>query len=481
MKILFVASEVTPFAKTGGLADVIGSLPAALRQRGHDVRIIIPLYRAVKAVTGRVRRTRRSCDILLDGATRRAHLRIGDLEGAPVYFIEQDELFDREYCYGPPHSDYPDNPRRFAFFCRAALDLVKRLDFRPDIIHCHDWQTALIPLLLRHDLKDDPFYATAATIFTIHNLAYQGLFPVESLRDMGLDQALFTVSQLEFYGKVSLLKGGIVNADVITTVSPTYCREILTPEQGCGLDGVLAQRRSDLYGMVNGLDITTWDPETDGNLATTYSATALAGKKLVKRALRKELDLEHGDGPLLGMVSRVVSQKGFDLIIELLPRFEAADVDLVILGSGDESYLRTLIDAAKRCRCIKICTGSFNDPLAHRIYAGSDIFLMPSRSEPCGLSQLIALRYGAVPVVRRTGGLADTVTDVSQRDGTGFVFDEFSASALWEAIQRALAMYAVPEQWKKLVRRGMRKDVSWDTSAQRYEELYHAAMARRRR
>jgi len=276
------------------------------------------------------------------------------------------------------------------------------------------------------------------------------------------------------------MKGGILNADLITTVSPTYCREIQTPEQGCGLEGVLRQRSRDLHGVLNGIDTVRWNPETDRNLSRTYSATAPAGKKSNKRDLRNQLGLEPGDAPLLGMVSRVTSQKGFDLITELLPRFESAGLDLVVLGSGDETYLRALTAAGERGGRIKVCTGSFNDPLAHRIYAGSDIFLMPSRYEPCGISQLIALRYGTAPVVRKTGGLADTVTDAAKRGGTGFVFEEYTATAFWEAIQRALALYGLPEQWKKLVRRGMLTDVSWDTSARQYEELYRTALARRR-
>ena len=479
MKILFIASEVTPFAKTGGLADVVGSLPAALMRLGHDVRIIMPYYRSVEAASSGVRRGRKSTDININGLKTKGVLRFGQLQGVPVYFVENGEYFDRETLYGTDPDGYSDNPERFSFLCRATLDFLKRLDFRPDIIHCHDWQAALIPLLLRQELKNDLFYSRTATVYTIHNLAYQGLFPHSSLTQMGFGSHVNT-DDLEYYGKVNLMKGGILNADLITTVSPTYCREIQSPEQGCGLEGVLQQRAKDLHGIINGLDTERWDPETDRDLSKNYSATAPAWKKHTKRDLRKELGLEPSDAPLLGMVSRVVSSKGFDLIEELLPRFEAADLDLVVLGSGDETYLRALTAAAERCSRIKVCTGSYNDPLAHRIYAGSDIFLMPSRYEPCGLSQLIALRYGSVPVVRKTGGLADTVTDADQRSGTGFVFEEYTAEAFWEAIQRALDFYAMPEQWKKLVKKAMLTDVSWDASALHYEELYRTASARRR-
>jgi starch synthase len=479
MKILIVASEVTPFAKTGGLADVIGSLPVALKRLGHDVRIIMPFYRSVKSGGGGIRKGRKSVDIAVNDAVIKGYLRAGDLHGIPVYFVENREYFDREALYGTASADYPDNPERFAFFCRAVLAFIKKLDFRPEIIHCNDWQTALIPLLLRHELKADPFYHKAATVYTIHNLAYQGLFPKDVLRKMGLDSSYFTADKIEDRGKVNLMKGGILNADVISTVSPTYCREIQTPAQGCGMEENLRQRARYLYGIINGIDVTRWNPETDRNIYRNYSATAPAGKKINKQELRSHLGLEPRDVPLIGMVSRMVAQKGFDLLEELLPRFEAGDLDLVVLGSGEEKYQRALVAAGERSRNIVVRTG-FNNLLDHRIYAGSDLFLMPSRYEPCGLSQLIALRYGSVPVVRKTGGLADTVKDAALRNGTGFVFEEDTAEAFWEAIRRALALYAEPEQWKKIVRRGMTTDVSWNASVLQYEELYRTALARRR-
>ncbi len=486
MKILFVASEVTPFAKSGGLADVAGSLPVTLRTLGHDVRIMMPFHRSVALLGAGIRKGRKSVDITLNGVVKRALLRGGELEGVPLYFIENREYFDRDSLYGTGPAGYPDNAERFAFFCRAALEFCKRLDFRPEIIHCHDWQTALIPLLLRHELKGELFYRNCATLYTIHNLAYQGLFPRDSLARMGLDSSYFTLDQLEYYGEVNLMKGGILNADLISTVSPTYRGEILTPEQGCGLEGILRKREKDLFGVINGIDTRRWNPETDRNLHRNYSAAALAGKKVVKRELRKELglkelELKELDAPLLGMVSRIVSQKGFHLIEELLPRFEATDLELVILGSGDQQYMTALAAAAGRCGRVRFCTGSFNDPLAHRIYAGSDLFLMPSRYEPCGLGQLIALRYGAAPVVRSCGGLADTVTDAEQPAGTGFLFEEFTAEAFWATILRGVELYGKPEQWKRLIRRGMLTDLSWDLPVKRYEELYLTAQERRGR
>ncbi len=480
MKILHVASEVTPFSKSGGLADVVGSLPVELLRLGHDVRIITPFHRSVEFGGGSVRRGRKSVEVSLNGVKKKGGLRVGELAGVTVYFIENKEYFRRDALYGTADGDYPDNPERFSFFCRAALEFCKRLDFRPDIIHCHDWQSALIPQLLRHELKNELFFQKIATLYTIHNLAYQGLFSRDSLAAMGFDGACYTGERLEQHGSVNLMKGGILAADLVTTVSPTYLAEILTPELGRGLDGVLRQREGDLYGIINGIDLERWNPETDRNLPQTYSAAARSGKKVVKRELRKELGLEQREAPLLGMVSRMVTQKGFDLLVELLPRLEAADLDLVILGSGEERYLRELAAAGERCGRIKLCTGSFNDSLAHRIYAGSDLFLMPSYYEPCGLSQLIALRYGAVPIVRNTGGLADTVTDAAQPGGNGFVFEEPTADAFWEAIQRALALYGSEQEWKKLVRKGMRTDVSWSASAVRYEELYGIAQTRLR-
>lgn len=479
MKILHVASEVTPYAKSGGLADVVGSLPAALRRLGHDVRVAVPLYRSAEEAGG-IRMEGVAVTVPLGGGMHRATLGTASREGVTLWFVGNREFFGRDALYGEGEEGYPDNHLRFAFFCRAVLEFCRRLDFRPDIIHCHDWQAALIPLLLRYEPGDDLFFERSATLFTIHNLAYQGLCSRTSLGEMGLDSSLFTVDGLEFYGAVNLMKGGLQFADLISTVSPTYCREILTPEQGFGLDGLLRWRERDLSGILNGIDTERWNPAADPHLPRRYAAGALGGKKGVRKELRKELGLTPGEAPLLGMVSRIVSQKGFDLIVELLPRFESAGLDLVILGNGEERYLRELAAAGERSGRLRLCTGSFNEPLAHRIYAGSDLFLMPSRYEPCGISQLIALRYGAVPVVRKSGGLADTVRDAGQKGGTGFVFGEYTAGALWEAIERALALYGKPGEWRRLVRRGMRSDLSWDASAVRYEELYRTALARRR-
>ncbi|GFE57453.1 glycogen synthase GlgA [Geobacter sp. AOG1] len=484
MKILFVASEVAPFAKTGGLADVTGSLPVALKRLGHDVRIILPLYKTVGEGPFPIHKGRKSVEIPLGETLRKGFLRQSTSADIPVYLLENRFFFHRDHLYGTPAGDYPDNHQRFAFFCRGVLDLLKRMDFRPDILHCHDWQTALVPVLLRYAHREDPFFMSTATLFTIHNLAYQGLFPKTSLGEMGFDWSYFTIDRLEYYDQVNLMKGGILTADLVTTVSPSYCNEILSVEQGCGLEGVLAQRRDDLYGVLNGLDPEEWDPATDRHIFKTYTPAAPAGKAVNKRGLQKRLGLEVApDIPLVGMVTRLASQKGIDLLTAILPRLEGDEnVQLVLLGAGDEAYHQLFEDFnARGVGNISLNIG-YDSVCARQIYAGSDIFLMPSHYEPCGLGQLIALRYGAVPVVRKTGGLADTVFDGrdGSREPNGFTFDDFTADALWEALQRALQSYRQRDAWKKLVRRGMSRDYSWQQSAGEYERLYRVALGKKR-
>ena len=483
MKILVVASEVTPFAKTGGLADVAAALPKELRRMGHDVRVIMPFYGCVAATGQPVRKARKSAEIELGGERYKGFLRQGALGEVPVYLVEQRELFGRDHLYGTYEGDDPDNPRRFAFFCRSVLQFLKRMDFRPDVIHCHDWQTALIPILLRHELGEDPFFARTATVFTIHNLAYQGVYPPSALPEMGVSPSLFTMELLEYFGRVNLMKGAILSADIITTVSRTYCREIRTPEHGCGLEGVLEKRSDNLHGILKGLDTDEWNPATDRRILRTYSSRALAGKWGDKLALQRELGLTvSATLPLIGMVGRIVEQKGIELVAALLPRFAAEELQLVILGTGDARYMELLERFRRRgMENVSINLG-FKDPLAPKIYAGSDMFLMPSRFEPCGLSQLIAFRYGAVPIVRHTGGLADTVIDATgdPREGNGFCFADFVPDACWDAVQRALAVYRDPGGWRKIVRRAMQKDVSWRSAAGQYEALYRSGIERKR-
>jgi len=483
MKILQVASEVAPLAKTGGLADVAAALPKELRRMGHDVRVAIPFYKGVAAGELPVRKARKSAEVVLGGELHKGYLRQTALGDVPVYLVENRDFFGRDHLYGTPGGDYPDNPLRFAFFCRSVLQFLKRLDFRPDVIHCHDWQSALIPIILKYELGHDPFFNRTAVVFTIHNLAYQGVFPAEALPQMGLDASLFTMDRLEFYGRINLMKGAILSADAITTVSETYCREILSPGQGCGLEGVLDRRRDALVGILNGLDTEEWNPSLDRRIFRNYSARFLAGKGADKRELQRELGLPLASSvPVIGMVGRIVEQKGIDLVIELLPRFAAEELQLVILGTGDLGLMHQLHEFRNQgARNVSINLG-FRDPLAPKIYAGSDMFLMPSRFEPCGLSQLIALSYGAVPIVRRTGGLADTVMDATAnpREGNGFSFAEFSGDACWDAVQRALAAYRDREGWRKIMRRGMLRDVSWRGAAGKYEELYRACVESKR-
>jgi starch synthase len=482
MKILFVASEVAPFAKTGGLADVTGSLPKELKRMGHDVRIILPYYTAVARGGFAARSTGQRVRLEFGGRTETGLLRKTSLNGIPVYFLENKDYFQRDYLYGTPVGDYPDNPRRFAFFSRSVLELLKSWDFRPDVLHCHDWQTALIPILLKYELNLDPFFRNMSVLYTIHNLAYQGLFPPASLVEMGLDDSCFSIERLEYYGSINLMKGAILTADLINTVSETYCGEILTPEQGCGLEGVLKVRGADLSGILNGLDYTEWNPAADRDIFCTYSSADPAGKGENKAQLQRLLGLKQSaDIPLLGMISRLSAQKGFDLLAEVLPGLAARKVQLAVLGDGEEKFVRLITDAAGPKAGNISFNFEFDLSLARRIYAGCDMFLMPSRYEPCGLGQLIALRYGAVPVVRKTGGLADTVFDPrDSSEPTGFSFSAYTSAALQATLTRSIRAWRDKEGWAGIVRRGMTRDYSWHASARRYEELYRRGIEKKR-
>ena len=482
MKILFVASEVAPFAKTGGLADVTGSLPKELKRMGHDVRIILPYYSTIAAGGYAVSTTGRSVEVRIGKQTEVGHLWQGMLDDIPVYFLEHEEFFRRKYLYGTPTGDYPDNARRFAFFSRAVLKILPGWDFCPDVLHCHDWQSALVPIVMKHEFARDPFFNTIAVLFTIHNLAYQGLFPPEALDDMGLDHAYFSIDLLEYYGKINLLKGAILSADLVNTVSETYRGEILTPEQGCGLEGVLTVRGEDLSGILNGLDYGEWDPATDSTIFCNFSAADPVGKGLNKAQLQTLLGFPQEAGiPLIGMISRLSAQKGFDLVAELLPNLMKRNVQLVILGDGEEEYVRLIKKAAgPKARNISFHVG-FDLALARRIYAGCDMFLMPSRYEPCGLGQLIALRYGAVPVVRKTGGLADTVFDPGDSaEPTGFTFTGYDSGELRKTLMRAIKTWQDKKKWQKIMQRGMSRDFSWQASAEKYVELYRLGITRKR-
>jgi starch synthase len=475
MKILFASSEVYPLIKTGGLADVSGSLPRAIRNLRHDIRLVLPAYRGVIAKAGKVKTVAK---LALEGAAGEVRILQGRLPGTNVtlYLVDSPAHFDRDGGpYGAPEGgDWPDNDQRFALFARAicalALDRAG-LDWQPELVHGNDWQTGLVPALLSLEPR------RPATLFTIHNLAYQGLFPAASLEALKLPAAWWSMGGLEFYDQLSFIKGGLVFADWVSTVSPTYAREIQTPEYGCGLEGLLADRADHLTGILNGVDYRDWSPCNDAHLVRPYSARRPAGKADNKRALQQAFGLPQLDVPLLGHVGRLVEQKGIDLLLEILPGLLARDVQLVLLGSGHAKLEKALQKLqADHPRQVGIRIG-YSEPLAHRLEAGADLFLMPSRFEPCGLNQLYSLRYGTVPIVRRTGGLADSVVDATPErlaDGTatGFQFDAAEAPELLAAIERALALYDQPEAWRKLVTRGMQQDFSWTRSAQRYLELY---------
>ncbi len=470
--IVHLASEMVPFSKTGGLADVVGALPAALAQLGHNVSVIVPAHRPSLGddVPGRQVAELEELGI-------RARVVETEMRGVQVLLVDAPQVFVRPAPYSVPDGDYPDNPIRFAFFVRVALRLLAQ---RPevDILHCHDWQAALAPLLLPHPATAWPHPRRPRTLLTIHNLAYQGLFPPWVLEAAALPRDLFTVRHLEYFGQVSFLKGGIVAADAVTTVSPTYAREILTPAFGCGLEGVLAQRAGTLFGILNGLDTELWNPETDPHLPHPYRLrNVVAGKRAAHAALARELQLAPGLRPLAGMVSRLVEQKGVDLLAAAIDDIVALGFDVVVLGRGARRWEELLATAEAAHPGRVRVVFAFSDPLAHRIYAASDVFLMPSRFEPCGLGQLIALRYGALPVAPPTGGLADTVIDAQHPNGFGFLFTPTTSRSLLAAMARAKEMLAAPEELARLRRNAMRRNVSWTVPAQDYTNLYQQLLA----
>jgi starch synthase len=465
-----IASECAPLAKTGGLADVLGALPSALNAAGENAAVVIPRYGSIDLKAAR--RVYDRLPVFL-GAARYDTAIYQAPEAFPLYLVDCPPLFDRPGFYGEAGLDYPDNHIRFAVFARAALAVARYL-FQADILHCHDWQSGLVPAYLRTTFSTDPTFAGVKTLFTIHNLGYQGLFPKAALADAALDPALFRPDGIEFFGRASYIKGGIALADALGTVSPTYAREIQTPEFGFGLDGALRARSDVLTGILNGVDYTEWSPEVDPLLPAGYSPDDLAGKRVCKQRLVEEFGLpaEAMDAPLIGIVSRFTRQKGTDILAEVAAEIVAEGAYLVALGTGDPEYedffLRMEQENPGR---IAVRIG-FDNPLAHRIEAGADIFLMPSRYEPCGLNQMYSLRYGTVPVVRATGGLNDTIDE-----DTGFKFTDYSGPALLEAVRAAVGAFRDPAPWRERMRRGMRKDFSWKASAAAYSVLYRRLMS----
>ncbi len=475
MKILFVSPEGIPYSKTGGLADVVGALPKALTEAGHEVAVLLPKYRGTKTSAAIVP----GMTISLGGTLRFPAIAEGNpVESVRYFFVDDPTYFDREQLYGDKAGDYPDNPERFAEFSRAALEFAKHV-WMPDVLHCHDWQTALVPTLLRTLYSADPALRNLPVVFTIHNLGYQGLFPRTVLERTGMPESLFHVDALEYYSKVNFLKGGLVFSDYLTTVSRKYAQEIQTPEYGCGLEGVIQKRGERLVGILNGVDYAAWSPESDSFIAAKYSARNLEGKKTCKTDLLEafRLPAQNQDRPLIGIVSRFADQKGFDLISEISSELLKENLAIVALGTGEAKHEKLFLALAEKNPGRVGVKIAYDNVLAHKIEAGADMFLMPSRYEPCGLNQIYSLRYGTVPVVRATGGLDDTIApfDPKTGQGTGFKFDGYEGKALLACIRQALRVFREPNAWRALQLNGMAKDFSWKASAAAYVTVYEAA------
>ncbi len=476
LKILFASSEVAPFAKTGGLADVSGSLPAALASLGHQVVVVMPLYRSVKKGKFKLKVHEGALDVPFKGQTLKDEIFYLELDdNLCIYFVKRDEFFDRTALYGTPEGDYPDNAERFIFFSRVVLSFSQLIGFQPDIIHCNDWQTGLVPVYLKTLYKNKNFFSGSRTVFTIHNLAYQGLFPDEYMAVSGLPRELFSMEGLEYYGKMNFLKGGIIFSDAVTTVSEKYAQEIQTKEYGYGLEGVLQKRSKDIHGILNGVDYKEWNPEVDTHIAANYDMNDLSGKRDCKEELLKIFGIKGSeDSPLIGVISRLAAQKGFDVLAEAAEQLVELGASLVLLGTGDKIYEKQFAGLGERHKGrfgVKI---AFDNALAHKIEAGADMFLMPSRYEPCGLNQMYSLRYGTIPIVRATGGLDDTINEFDPKsgEGNGFKFTEYTSGALVEAVKRALGVYKNRGIWLGLVKNAMKEDFSWKKSAVRYEDVY---------
>jgi starch synthase len=480
MRILFVASEGLPFSKTGGLADVVEALPKALVAQGHEVAVVLPRYRGTEATAAVLP----SLTIPMGGARLRFPAIVdGALVGGVRYFFVHDTAyFDREGLYGAGGKDYPDNAERYAEFCRAAIEVAKHI-WPPDAFHCHDWQTALVPVLLRTSYSDDPLLKNTPVVFTIHNMGYHGQFPRDVLDRVGIPTTVFHPEGLEFYGSVNLLKGGLVYSDYLTTVSRKYAQEIQTREFGYGLDGVARKRADRLVGILNGVDYGAWDPAKDPLIAANYSAKDLSGKQICKRDLLETFGLpqEHLERPVIGIVSRFADQKGFDLIAEKAHELMKEDLILAVLGTGDKKYERLFGAMAATYTGRVGLKIAYDNTLAHKVEAGADMFLMPSRYEPSGLNQMYSLKYGTVPIVRATGGLDDSIEpfDVEHGTGTGFKFKEYSGEALLSAVQQALHHYMDERIWKRIQLNGMAKDFSWKGPAREYANLYETARVAR--
>lgn len=481
LRILYLASEMMPFVKTGGLADVAGALPKELKRLGHEVCVLLPKYEAVAKGKWRTRVVFKSFPIKLGGVVYRVGVeRCYAIPGVEIYLIDYPDFYNRPHLYG-----YHDDALRFALFCRAAIELPKALSFQPQVIHCNDWQTGLVPAYLNTTDLYDSFFIRTATLFTIHNLGYQGNFPPALLSDVGLPWEIFSINGVEFYGHFSFMKAGLFYSDMLTTVSPRYAQEIQREELGEGFHGLLSTRSNDLVGILNGVDYDLWNPKKDGLIPVNYDASTVDRKRQNKPHLQKHLGLPVGAQiPVIGVVSRLAWQKGFELLIEAAGELLTKhDLQLVILGAGEERYERAFTELSKAyAQKVGARIGVYDEPLAHLIYAGADMFLMPSRYEPCGLGQMISLRYGTLPIVHHTGGLVDTVKEVDEKtgEGNGFCFHVFDAAHMLNAIERALSVYwNKPHIWQRAVLNAMQADYSWKHSAQEYERLYKIAIQKR--
>jgi starch synthase len=481
MYIVFAAAECAPWAKTGGLADVVSELPRSLVSLGHQVSVFIPYYRQVAKAVSNPRVILPSVTIPFPAYNRFVRILDGGLtHGVQNYFVDCPELFDRENFYGSPSGDYSDNAERFGLLCRAVIEASKTLGV-PDVFHVHDWQTSMIPVMLRSIYYFDPILRNVPTVQTIHNAGYQGWFPPQTIEKLLLPWDMFTLDKLEYYDTVDFLKGGIVYADAITTVSRKYAEEIQTPEFGNGLDAVLRQRSGDLFGILNGVDYDEWNPATDPHIAAHYTPENLAGKKECRRDLLHAYGLQNisEDTAVIGVVSRFATQKGFDFIVEIMDRLVQENMVMVILGSGEEYYERLLLEMASRHPDKVRVQVKFDHVMAHKVEAGADIFLMPSRYEPGGLGQIYSLKYGTVPVVRATGGLDDTIDEQPDGGGNGFKFWGYDSWSLFDALQRALATFRNKEEWTLLMQRCMAQDFSWKKPAGEYVRVYERVIQNR--
>jgi starch synthase len=476
MKIVHAASELYPFVKTGGLADAVAALTSTLADKGHDVSVFVPAYRAALEHQELARAdVRLGLRVEMGDRTYAGDVRVLPIKkGLTAYFIGRDEFFDRRFPYGTNERAYDDNDARFVFFCKAVVEVMRIAEIRADVVHSHDWQAALLPLLVRYEERRSGLALAMKTVFTIHNIAFQGIFPMRSFGLTNLPDELLGIDGFEYYGQINLMKGGILFADRVTTVSPRYAREILQPEFGCGLEGVVRTRADDIVGLVNGIDSRVWNPAKDRLLPAKYAPHDMTGKLVCRAALLKKFGFEESfKGPIFSMVCRLTEQKGLDYLLAVKDFFVQHDCRLIVLGTGEKRFETALREFATAHPKKVALAFTHDEELSHLMEAGADFFLMPSHFEPCGLNQMYSQAYGTVPIVTRVGGFMDTVTDIDEKpgEGTGISFAP-SAGDFLQALRGALELFAVPDQMMEVVRRGMTRDFSWQKAATAYEQLY---------